>query len=390
MNLINNNCNKYCNNCIYDSNVSGITFDSYGVCNYCNLINSIKKEYKTGTHEGEKNFQIILNKIKSESKKKKYDAVVGVSGGTDSSYLLWLMKKKYNLRILAVHYDNTWNTSIATQNIKKITSKLDIDLFTYVCDNEESDDIFKSFFYAGVPEIDGPTDIALMEVLYRAASKFKIKYIFEGHSFIAEGISPLGVAYVDGRYIKKIHEKFGKIKMKTFPNMSLLKFLYWTIIKRVKRIRPLWYINYSKEEAISFLKQEFNWEYYGGHHLENRMTAFHHSYYNPKKFKIDQRNNSLSASVRNKKISKKEALDLYREKPFIEKNLLDYFKKRLNISDDEFNFIMLNKPKYYFDYKTYKKYFEVLRPFFFLCVKFNLVPYSFYKKYCFKDEIKKN
>ena len=141
------------------------------------------KEYKTGSDEAEKKFGLIVKKIKEKSKNKKYDVVIGISGGTDSSYLLWLMKKKYNLRILAVHYDNTWNTSVATQNIKEITTKLNIDLYTYVCDNEESDDIFKSFFLSGVPELDGPTDIALVDVLYRAASKYKISYLLEAHSY---------------------------------------------------------------------------------------------------------------------------------------------------------------------------------------------------------------
>ena len=83
--------------------------------------------------------------------------------------------------------------------------------------------------------------------------------------------------------------------------MTLFKFLYWIIFKRIKKIRPLWYIEYSKEEARSFLEKQFGWEYYGGHHLENRMTAFNHSFWFPEKFGIDQRNNSLSASVRAKK-----------------------------------------------------------------------------------------
>ena len=58
----------------------------------------------------------------------------------------WAVKK--GLRPLAVHYDNTWNTSIATENIRKVLGKLNVDLFTYVIDNNESDDIFKSFFFS--------------------------------------------------------------------------------------------------------------------------------------------------------------------------------------------------------------------------------------------------
>lgn len=83
----------------------------------------------------------------------------------------------------------------------------------------------------------------------------------------------------------------------------------WTLFKRIKKVRPLWYIDYSKQEAREYLEEEFDWKYYGGYHLENRMTAFMHSYYLPKKFNNDQRNNSLSAAVRAGKMTRQEALE---------------------------------------------------------------------------------
>ena len=228
---------QICTRCIFDSTLHGISFDEKGICSYCKMIDSLTNEYGTGAAKGEKLFERLVKQIKKEGRGKKYDIVVGVSGGTDSSYMLFIAKK-YGLRALAVHYDNTWNTAIATQNISKMTKKLDVDLYTHVCDNKESDDIFKSFFLASVPEIDGATDIALAEVMYRAASKYGIKYVFEGHSFIEEGVAPMGKAYVDGRYIKSLHKKFGKKKMKTFPNMRFAKFIYWVVFKRIKKIRP--------------------------------------------------------------------------------------------------------------------------------------------------------
>lgn len=376
---------KVCKKCIYDETVSGISFDENGICSYCKLIDKLSKDYGTGTKRGNALFMNIVKEIKQSGKNKKYDIIIGVSGGTDSSYMLYLAIK-LGLRPLAVHYDNTWNTSIATENIRKVTTALKIDLYTHVVDNKESDDIFKSFFLASVPEIDGPTDIALAEVMYRAASKFNIKYVFEGHSFIAEGVSPLSKAYVDGGYNKDVHKKFGKLKMKTFPNMTFWKFLYWTIFKRIRKIRPFWYLEYSKEDAKKFLKNKYGWEDYGGHHLENRMTAFHHSYYTPNKFGLDQRNNSLSASVRNNKITRDQALKIYASKPYIEDGLVEYFKKRMNFSDKDFDEIMNRDKKSYKDYNTYKKRFETFRPLFYYLAKSNLVPMSFYLKYCFPQK----
>ena len=373
---------KICTQCIYDELVDQITFDQDGVCNYCHQVDDLIAMYGTGNSKGKTTFDSYIQEIKKAGKRKKYDVIVGVSGGTDSSFMLHLAIKE-GLRPLAVHYDNTWNTSIATQNIQKITSILNIDLYTHVVDNKEADDIFKAFLNSGVPEIDASTDLALAEVMYRAASKFNVKYIFEGHSFIEEGITPLGKNYFDGKYIKGIHNKYGKIPMKTYPLMTFSRFIYWTVFKRIKKIRPFWYIDYNKEKAKEFLKKEFDWEYYGGHHLENRMTAFCHSYYYPNKFKVDYRNNTLSAEVRNKKTSREQALKAYNSPPYLEENLLEYFKKRLSLSDEEFESIMNQPLRYWYEFPTYKKRFERLRPLFFVLAKANLVPMSFYLKYCF-------
>ena len=373
---------KICTRCIYDERVSQISFDEEGVCNYCRQIDTLETAYGTGTSKGNEALKAIIKDVKKVGKGKKYDCAVGVSGGTDSSYMLYLVKQ-WGLRPLAVHYDNTWNSAIATENIRKVTKALDVDLYTHVTDNKEADDIFKAFFKASVAEVEASTDLALAETMYRAAAKYGIKYVFEGHSFVTEGITPVGRNYFDGKYIKSIHKKYGSLKMKTYPLMTFWRFLYWIMFKQIKKIRPLWYISYNKEDARKFLEKEFGWEYYGGHHLENRMTAFYHSYYMPKKFNTDFRNNTLSARVRLGQISREEAWTEYNTEPHLEDDLLDYFKKRLNLSDEEFNEIMNKTPRSWYEFPTYKRRFERLRPLFFILAKANLVPMSFYLKYCF-------
>lgn len=373
---------KICSRCIYDESIPNIDFDQDGVCNYCRMIDGLNETYGTGREKGLSIFKSIIKRIKLEGAKRKYDVIVGVSGGVDSSYLLKLAIDN-GLRPLAVHYDDTWNTAIASQNIYKVTSALNVDLYTHVCDNKESDDIFKSFFLAGVPEVGGPTDIALAEVLYRAASKFKIKYILEGHSFVEEGVSPMGKAYVDGGYISSVHRHHGKLPMVTFPNMTFLRFLYWTVFKRIRKVRPFWYIYYSKSKAKEELQSSYGWQDYGGHHLENRMSAFAHSIYGPIKFGVDHRNLVLAAKVRAGKITRSDALQEYAKAPYVEDGLLNYVLKRFDIDRTTFDAQIKSPPKFYTSYKTYKKRFEHLRPLFFLLAKANLVPMSFYLKYCF-------
>ena len=374
---------KICTRCIYDTSVPSISFNKDGVCNYCEMTDDLVNEYGVGNKKGSGELNRLVGEIKTIGKNKKYDCIIGVSGGTDSSYLMhWAIEN--GLRPLAVHYDNTFNTAIATLNITKVTTKLKIDLYTHVVDNVEMEDIYKAFFKANVPEIDAATDLGCSELLYRVASKFKIKYVLEGHSFLEEGVTPLGKNYFDGKYISSIHKKFGTLKMKTYPLMTFAHFMKWILILRIKKIRPFWYMNYAKSEAKELLAKEYGWEDYGGHHLENRMNAFSHSVYFPQKFDIDYRNNTLSARVRNCKMNRDEAIkEYYETPPFIEVGLEDYMKKRMNFSDKEYEKVMNAKPKYWYEFPTYKKRFERLRPLFKILYKSNLVPKSFYMKYCF-------
>ncbi len=375
---------RICSRCICDTRIPSIVFNSKGECDYCDMSDSLKEEYKTETDDGWNKFHKIVNQIKKAGKGRKYDCAIGVSGGVDSSYMVHLAVE-LGLRPLAVHYDNTWNSSIATQNIRKVLEKLKVDLYTHVVDNKESDDIFRAFLKSGVPELDAPTDLAFAETHYRAASKFKIKYILEGHSFLEEGVSALSTMYFDGKYIKSIHKQFGSRKMKTYPLMDFLSFMKWVFVKRIKRIRPFWYIKYSKQNAITLLQDKYEWKYYGGHHLENRMSAFMHSYYLPNRYNIDHRNNSLSALVRNGRLERAEAIRLYNTPPHIEDELLEYFIKRLELTDKEFKRLMKQPLTNHSCFPTYKKRFERLRPLFYIAYKANLVPKSFYIKYTSKQ-----
>ena len=373
---------QICSRCIYDERVNAIAFDAEGVCNYCHQVDRLKAEFGTGTPEGVAKLDAILAEIRRAGRGKKYDCVIGVSGGTDSSYMVFLAKE-WGLRPLAVHYDNTWNSAIATENIRKVLSALDVDLYTHVVDNKESDDIFRSFFTAGVAEIEASTDLALAETMYRAAWKYGVRYVLEGHSFVTEGITPVGRNYFDGRYIRAIHRRYGQRPMRSYPLMTFTRMLFWTAAARIRKIRPFWYLAYSKEDARAFLEREYDWRYYGGHHLENRMTAFLHGLYLPGKFATDMRNNTLAALAREGAMTREEAWREYNLPPVVEDELLAYFKKRLELTDAAYDAKMAEVPRSWWEFPTYKKWFETCRPLFAVLAKTNLVPTSFYLKYCF-------
>ncbi len=377
---------KRCTRCLYDETVFPISFDAFGVCNYCKIHDSLDLEYPTGA-EGERRMHEIADRIRREGRRKKYDVIVGVSGGCDSSYLLYLTKTVLRLRPLAVHFDNTWNSTMATENLHNVLKALDIDLHTYVVNNGEYDDIYRSFMQAGVPEIDTPTDIALIATLRAASRQFGVRHIFEGHSFRTEGLAPLGWQYMDGKYVESVQTTYGTYKLKTYPNLSLTSFLRDMLLSNTTFIRPLWYMQYHKKDAIALLTEKLGWKWYGGHHLENRFTAFQHLYIYPQRWGINSRLLGYSALVRSGQIMREEGLELLQQPVKCDPELLELVKKRLGYSDEDFERLMALPRRTYREFKTYKPIFEKMRGFFWLMYRAKRVPKSFYIKYCHPDPL---
>ena len=377
-----------CSRCVFDADTPAIQFDDQGVCNYCRTTEQLEQDYPTD-RQGRLILEKTIDEIRRCGQGKPFDVVVGVSGGCDSSWML-VKAKEYGLRPLAVHFDNTWNTTTATTNIHTMLDKLGIELFTHVVDNEEYDDILRAFLKAGVIDIETPTDVGLATTLYMACAKYGIKYQMEGHSFRTEGVAPLGWFYIDGKYVQSVVKEYGNYsqhRLKTFPNLWFTRFMKYTLFNRIRKIRPLYWMEYDKEATKKTLTSDYGWEWYGGHHLENRFTAFLHSYYAPRRFGLDTRTLGHSALVRSGQMSRQQAL-LELRKPFhFDPEILDVVKKRLRFSDTEFEQLFTEPTRTWRNFRTYKPLFERLRPMFYPLMKANLVPKSFYIKYTSKSDI---
>lgn len=362
-----------------------INFDKNGVCNYCHIHDQLELQFPTGT-EGEKTLLALAEQMKDLAKGRRYDCVVGVSGGCDSSYLL-IRLVELGLKPLAVHFDNTWNSEIATQNIYKVTDKLGVDLHTYVVNSSEYDDIVRAFFLSGTKDVDAPTDLGLASVLYRTAEKHGLKFIVEGHSFRTEGIAPLDWSYMDGRYIASVHRQYGSRKMKTYPNMSMWQFIRWSALRGIRRVRPLYYMDYDKAAVKQMLADDYGWQWYGGHHLENRITAFCHLYVLPRRWHDDLRLLGHAARVRSGQLDRTEALSKLEQAVDCPSELLGLVQKRLGFDDAELERVMTLPHKTWRDFPSYKRTFERLRPLFAVLVKTGRVPESFYMKFCFPNQL---
>lgn len=345
---------KVCKLGVWDESVPGIEFDENGASNYAKLFQTLVEAYPRGK-KGKAEWLRIIDKIKHDGKNKNYDCIIGVSGGTDSSYLLHLAKD-IKLRPLAVNLDNGWSSDIAVKNIKIMTNQLGIDLETYVIDYEEIKDLLRSYIVACLPWIDQPTDLAIMAIMYKIAAREGIKYVLRGNDFRSEGSQPREWTYGDGRQLKAVHRKYGKVKLKSFPNYTFTSLMYYGFVRGIKSIYPYYYIEYNKNKAQEFLKETYGWQYYGGHHHENLFTKFAIAYWLYEKFGIDKRKITYSAQILSGEISRDYAISEINKTPYSNEEidqLLSFVLKKLDISQSEFEEIMRQPNKSFHDYPSY-------------------------------------
>lgn len=359
-----------CSRCIMDETAKEITFDINGVCNFCHNYDNVLVNDVHTDKGGEEKLENLIEKIKQKGKNSRYDVLIGLSGGVDSSYVAYVIKKKYGLRAFAVHLDNGWNTELAVANVEQIVKRLDIDLSTYVLDWKEFRDIQTSFIKSSISNIEIPTDHAIWALLIKTAAKMKIPYIIAGNNVVTESIMPESWLYgsKDSKLIKSLHRQFGKVKMKTYPSLSTLDYVDYLLVRGIRWVPILNYIPYNKAEAKQILIDELGWQDYGGKHYESIFTRFFHAYYLPVKFGYDLRKSYLSALVCSGQISREEALEEI-SKPPAPKEMLeqdrDYVIKKLGLTEDEFESILKAPNKTYSNYpnneRLWKRYNSIIR-----------------------------
>lgn len=350
---------QQCTRCVMDTSDPEIVFYENGECNHCTefLGKRIKHNYQGNVSDTQ--LQALVNDMKKAGQGKEYDCIIGISGGIDSSFAAYKMKKM-GLRILGVHLDNGWNSEEAVLNIKNIAQKLSIDYESYVLDWDEFKDLQLAFLKASVPEAETPTDIAIPAALHDLAAKYGVKYIISGGNFATEGILPKAWHYnaKDTVYLKHIQKNFGTKSLRRFPLFGFWQEMYYKLVKGMKIIYVLNYLPYAKDEAMDFLQKELDWKYYGGKHYESKYTGFIQSYYLSKKFNIDYRKATLSTQICTGEVTREYALEQLKTPPYNEQKIQadkEYIAKKLGISIVEFDLIIQDNPKWYWDYPNDEK-----------------------------------
>jgi hypothetical protein len=365
---------QICKKCVCDSSVSNVSFNSDGICNYCKIHDEYDKMFPP-LKVAEFKKENIFNQIKKAGKKRKYDIVIGVSGGRDSIYSLYLTKKM-GLRPLAVHFDNGWVSDIAKKNIQNAVKKLKIDL--KVLHFPKILSLYKACLFASVPDVCLPCSIGVGSSLYQVALKEKVRFINIAISFRTEGVNPLKENYCDGRYFNYIMKNFSKDNIVNFNKMNLINYFNYIFIHRIKLIQLPYYLKYNNNEIDKILKNELDWVSGGRHHFDCEFKPLS-SFIKWKKFHFDDRRICYSAQVRENQMKREDAIKKLSIHPSMNDKVLNCLRK-LNITQKEFDKIMSMQPKSFLDYPNYYSLISQFKPLFKILSKFNLLPESIYEK----------
>ncbi|NLR90507.1 N-acetyl sugar amidotransferase [Flammeovirga agarivorans] len=360
---------QMCSKTVMDTTDELISFDKDGISNH--YFEYQKEKNKTLLDEPLRSqyLEKKVAQIKKDGIKKKYDCLIGLSGGVDSTYVA-LLVKKLGLRPLAVHLDNGWNSELAVSNIENIVNKLDIDLHTLVIDWNEFKDIQLSYLKASVIDIEVVSDHAIFSSMYKLAKEHNISHVISGTNVVTEFIMPKSWLYhkLDFLNLKDIHNKYGNVKLKTYPTFNIFKYIYYNSFLKLNPFSILNYVDYQKDEVKKIISDELNWRDYGGKHYESIFTKFYQAYILPEKFGIDKRKAHLSTLICSGQITREDAIKELEQPLYLPNELendKEYILKKLGLSNSEFETIMNTPPRSHNDFKSdlplKKKYMEFLK-----------------------------
>jgi N-acetyl sugar amidotransferase len=359
---------QVCTRCVMDTSARDITFDEKGICNYCSEFLE-KSSHVLFMDEAERRRwrEAYIARVKADGRGKKYDCIIGLSGGVDSSWALYLAVK-LGLRPLAVHMDNGWDTELAQNNIGNLVQKLGVDLHTHVIDWDEYRELMQAFFKADVIDIELLYDNAMLAVNYQQARKWSVKHILAGTNTATEGMNipkEWNWYKLDARNIWAVWKHFGNgSRIRTFPAIGGLEYIYCHYVQRIKWENFLDYFCYNKAESVRVLVEEMEYKPYPYKHYESVFTRFYQGYILPKKFGVDKRRVHLGTLIAAGQMKREEALALLEQIPYPsesdQESDIQYFLKKMGWSPDDLQKYLARPQKPHAIYGTEKELLPLL------------------------------
>ncbi len=286
---------KRCSRCILPETVPGISFNNDNVCSFCQdyekdkeikiagLENLITQEFGLDSSlslntEAEKRnaLEKIFNGVKKQNKK--YDCLVGLSGGRDSTYVLYVARKIYKLNVLAFNWDNGFQSEQAMENMRTSCKILNVDFVSVPSKNN----LFQKIQRYGAKATlkNGPfplvrsicTDCtwAGAAAALKYAAKYDIPMIIYGQSF-AEATEANEYKALSAFNAMKAKKRMNINWYKQVFNRILLRFefhvpgnkylsLQLPVLEKIKRVILFYYIPWDRKKIKETISRELDWK----------------------------------------------------------------------------------------------------------------------------------
>jgi N-acetyl sugar amidotransferase len=355
---------RRCVRCIMDTSDPEITFDADGVCNHCHAWDTDAVRYWDPSPRGRQKLEEILDGVRQRNRHKAYDAIIGLSGGLDSSYLS-LVLKEFDLRVLAVHVDGGWNTELAVSNIQKLIEHCGFDLHTHVVNWEAMKNLQLAYFRSGVSNLDVPQDHVFFAVLHEQAVKNGCKVFMSGGNIATEFVWPLswhGNA-MDAINLKDIFRRYGHGSLAGYQTVSFTDWFMLFRLRGFEQIRPLNYLPYGTTLARAALA-EVGWKDYPRKHGESRFTKYFQNYFLPTRFGYDKRVPHFSSRILSGDLTRARALEMLAEPLYTEEELRNdavYIATKLDITTDELESFLHVPRRHYSDFRNWDRRLRIAR-----------------------------
>ncbi|MGA3192899.1 MAG: N-acetyl sugar amidotransferase [Candidatus Bathyarchaeia archaeon] len=337
---------KICAKCVLPATCPGISFDSNGTCNVCHDFDEEWGGFKHSTIQRKKELNKIINSFKNKGKK--YDCLVPISGGLDSTYVLYVCSRFYNLRTLAFNFNNGFQSEIARRNLTNATRKLSVDFVSTGPDWEKASKLY-ALFFRKTGEFCTPCNLGIWSFSYKIAQDFGIPLVVSGSSNRISERLPRGnrIYSWSPYYFKEVIR--GEMSIRDaeeylhlqgdFHNGTLRKISQHFLPTRKINILPIFdYIGWDINLMLKTLKDELNWKQEADrfHHIDCTMESVNDY--------LRQRKWGFSAAawysmlVRNEQISRDKALELTlkeEEQNLREPHELELWLEMLNLSRED-------------------------------------------------------
>ena len=356
-----------CKRCVMDASDVKISFNEAGLCDHCqNFDDNINPSWCVG-EKGRLKLEKMAAIIKHEGVGKDFDCIIGLSGGLDSSYTVYVAKEIMGLRPLLLHVDAGWNTDQAVGNIEKLVDGMNLELYTEVINWKEMQDLQVAFLKSQIADQDIPQDTAFFSTLYKFARTNNIKYVLTGgnHSTecCREPVEWGAFPGIDKTLIGDIHKKFGLLELKTFPIIDALVYkIFYHKFLGMKVFKPLDLVPFIKKDAETLLNEKYGWKSFQHKHHESRFTRFYEDYWMPRKFGYEKRRAHFSSLIMTGQMTRDEAIERLKMPEMGDKFMKSEFEfvaNKLSLSVAELQEMFDGENKSFHDYKNKYKIFNL-------------------------------